>query len=344
MESKTVSIIVPVYKVEEALLRRCIESLLAQTLEGIEILLVDDGCPMGGGAVCEEYVGQDGRVRVLHQPNRGVSAARNAGMDAARGEYLTFVDGDDFVEADYCRVLYAAAEEHHADIVSCRAVRYDLDAEEDLPVDKGTSAVYKEPAEIRKMTLSLLRTIPLNHRDIRIPENHYVWAHLYRATRLDQLRFNEALRGGEDKYFNLSALQRCRVFCRRAEVLYHYVINPRSLTHTFYPDAPEKALKTYALYREIPAVGVDMDYRSAYYIRTCCMLLGLVRSHFRHPDNPDKYPHRAFRAFCREDVVAEAIRGADLRGMRLSKMKLAIRCLKLHLYGAAAWCARRWGL
>ena len=108
MKMPSVSIIVPVYKIEESLLRRCIESLMAQTLEDIEILLVDDGCPAGCGDICDDYAQQDSRIQVIHQANRGLSAARNTGMDAARGKYIAFVDGDDFVEPDFCRVMSMA--------------------------------------------------------------------------------------------------------------------------------------------------------------------------------------------------------------------------------------------
>lgn len=105
MSNIIVSIIVPVFKVEETLLRRCIESLMGQMLTAIEILLVDDGCPAGGGAICDEYAGKDSRIRVIHQSNKGISGARNAGLDAACGKYITFVDGDDFISPELCMAL-----------------------------------------------------------------------------------------------------------------------------------------------------------------------------------------------------------------------------------------------
>lgn len=114
-----VSIIVPVYNVKPYL-NRCVDSLLKQSYPEIELLLVDDGSTDGSGALCEEYAARDARVRVLHKPNGGLSDARNAGLDAARGTYLSFVDGDDWVSPYYIENLYHALCQADADFsASC---------------------------------------------------------------------------------------------------------------------------------------------------------------------------------------------------------------------------------
>lgn len=94
------SIIVPVYKVD-TVLPRCIESILNQTVTDFELILVDDGSPDRSGAICDEYAVRDSRIRVIHQKNGGVSRARNAGLDIAQGQYIVFVDSDDWIDADY---------------------------------------------------------------------------------------------------------------------------------------------------------------------------------------------------------------------------------------------------
>ena len=96
-----VSIIVPVYKVEKYL-RQCLDSLVSQTYSNIEIILVDDGSPDNCGIICDEYAEKDSRIIVIHKKNEGLSAARNNGIDIAKGEYLMFVDSDDWVEPTYC--------------------------------------------------------------------------------------------------------------------------------------------------------------------------------------------------------------------------------------------------
>ena len=104
------SVIVPVYKVEQYL-GRCIASVLAQTFADLELILIDDGSPDESGAICDRFAAEDDRIIVIHQKNRGVSAARNAGLDIARGKYIVFVDSDDAVEENYleCMRGYAAA-------------------------------------------------------------------------------------------------------------------------------------------------------------------------------------------------------------------------------------------
>ena len=117
-----ISVIVPVYKVE-AFLNRCVDSILCQTYEDFEIILVDDGSPDTCGALCDEYARKDGRVHVIHQENGGLSAARNTGIDWAfansTSRWLAFVDSDDWVHPDYLKVLYEAAEQTLCKISAC---------------------------------------------------------------------------------------------------------------------------------------------------------------------------------------------------------------------------------
>ena len=114
---KKISVIVPVYKVEDVL-ARCLDSLCRQSLWDIEIILVDDASPDRCGEICEEYAAKDARFKVIHHPeNRGLSAARNTGIAYATAEYLMFVDSDDYVHEDFCRLPYECAMQYGADLV-----------------------------------------------------------------------------------------------------------------------------------------------------------------------------------------------------------------------------------
>lgn len=121
-ELALVSIIVPVYQVKEYI-EECVESLLAQTYTNLEILLVDDGSTDGSGAMCDEYAAKDNRVRVIHQENQGLSAARNTGIKLAMGEYVAFVDSDDVVLPDFIETLYKLLGKYQADIAFCGYVK-----------------------------------------------------------------------------------------------------------------------------------------------------------------------------------------------------------------------------
>lgn len=134
------SIIVPVYKVEKYL-PRCIDSILAQTFGDFELILIDDGSPDGCGRICDEYAKKDKRIVVIHQKNMGVSAARNAGLDIARGRYIGFVDSDDWIEPQMYEVMMDAIRENGADMAVC-GVRY---ADEDgkfTRADRLSESVY----------------------------------------------------------------------------------------------------------------------------------------------------------------------------------------------------------
>ncbi|MBP2114403.1 glycosyltransferase [Paenibacillus silagei] len=117
-----VSIIVPIYNVEQYLVR-CLKSLVNQTYKNIEIILVDDGSPDNCGDICDEYSKRDNRVKVVHKKNGGLSDARNSGLKIAQGEFVLFVDSDDFIELDAVEKLLAYANENRLDVVCGNAYR-----------------------------------------------------------------------------------------------------------------------------------------------------------------------------------------------------------------------------
>ncbi len=119
-----ISIIVPIYKVEKYL-RRCLDSIINQTFTDWECILIDDGSPDNSGKICDEYAEQDERFMVIHQKNQGVSVARNMGLDTAKGEWITFVDSDDWVDEKYLALLYENAKQKNADVVITGSVLTD---------------------------------------------------------------------------------------------------------------------------------------------------------------------------------------------------------------------------
>ena len=110
-----ISVIVPVYKVENYL-NRCLDSIVVQKYDNFEAILIDDGSPDNCPQICDRYKERDSRFRVVHQDNQGLSAARNKGLDLARGTYITFIDSDDWVSANYLSCLYTSIKDTHADI------------------------------------------------------------------------------------------------------------------------------------------------------------------------------------------------------------------------------------
>lgn len=124
-----ISVIIPIYKVE-ALLERCVDSVLAQTYRNLEVILVDDGSPDRCGEICDAYVQKDPRISVIHKENGGLSSARNAGLDIAEGEYIAFLDSDDWLEPETYETMLALAEKNGVKLVC--AGRYDVYGEEKI--------------------------------------------------------------------------------------------------------------------------------------------------------------------------------------------------------------------
>lgn len=116
-----ISMIIPVYGTEQQL-PRCIDSVLAQTFSDFELILVEDGSPDNCARICDEYASRDGRINVIHQQNMGVSSARNRGLDAASGRYISFIDSDDYIEDDFLEALYSGVTKASADMMTCNTL------------------------------------------------------------------------------------------------------------------------------------------------------------------------------------------------------------------------------
>ena len=208
-----VSVIVPIYNVE-AYLPRCLDSLRCQTLSDIEIILVDDGSPDRCGEIADRYAREDSRFRVIHQANAGLSSARNRGIELATAPYLMFVDSDDWVEPDFCRIPFEAAEEHGADLV---IFRFFLD---------GSS---------NRKTESELMPDGLRFKEETIPMLFYsagvaAWNKLYRRYLFETIRYPEGF-VCEDHGTTYRLVQRAGRIWVSNVALYHYCFREDSITH-----------------------------------------------------------------------------------------------------------------
>lgn len=150
-----ISIIVPIYNVEQYL-KRCVDSLINQTYRNLEIILVDDGSPDRCGEICDEYAKKDSRVKAIHKPNGGLSDARNKGLDVATGDYVMFVDSDDWLESNTCEIISRMAFEYHADVV---VFGMNLVYDNGNVVRRGKGIVSHTPSQ-EQCILSLIYRVP----------------------------------------------------------------------------------------------------------------------------------------------------------------------------------------
>ena len=216
-----ISVIVPVYKVE-AWLPACVQSLLGQTFRDFELILVDDGSPDGCGRLCDGYALADSRVQVIHRPNGGLSAARNSGLAAARGEYIAFVDSDDVVLPDYLERLYAACRAAGADMAVC-AVQDVAENGEPLPQPVFTGPTGEGVFEGRRLLEEFFG-----------PASTYytvAWNKLYKAHLWRDLRYPEGLLHEDDAVAHLLYWNCGKVACL-AQPLYHYRLRQGSICRT----------------------------------------------------------------------------------------------------------------
>ncbi len=214
----TISVIVPVYKVEPYL-RQCVDSILAQTYTDFELILVDDGSPDGCGAICDEYAEQDPRVRVIHQENRGLSAARNAGIDAASGEYLAFADSDDLLAPACLKRLHDTVVQENVDIAVCDMRPFSDESE--LECVDACAATQLKIMTGREACLSIY------HMDGEVPI--MAWGKLYPARLFDGIRYPVGLIH-EDDATTPRLLYRSNAVGLIPDKLYLYRTRPDSIT------------------------------------------------------------------------------------------------------------------
>ena len=208
-----ISIIVPVYKVEKYL-NACIDSLLAQTFADFEVILVDDGSPDTCPALCDAAAAKDSRIRVIHKPNGGVSTARNAGLAAARGSWIGFVDPDDAVDSTYYEKMLHAAQQAGAELAVCNVLYLEAD---------GTKSGYQEQPlrdEVltREEAIQRMRLTPFDH----------VTTRLHRRELFEGVRFPEG-KNYEDAFTTPVILERVTAVACVEEKIYHYRLNPEGI-------------------------------------------------------------------------------------------------------------------
>ncbi len=216
-----VSVIIPVYN-GEAYLARAVDSLLMQSFPDFELILIDDGSTDGSGQLCDVYAEKDPRVRVLHSPNEGLCAARNRGLESARGEYILFVDCDDTVEQDYIHNLLPQGGE---DLVYAGYQNF---------LSDGTVVCCRHPDGC--ICCEELRNNFLAHQIT------FVWCGCYRRDIIvrNDIRFDAAALLWEDVMFNLRYLEHCTQVRFSSAANYRYNQNPNSLINRFHPDRLEK--------------------------------------------------------------------------------------------------------
>ena len=214
-KSPEISIIVPVYKVEKYL-NECIDSILAQTFTDFELILVDDGSPDNCPALCDAAAEKDSRVRVIHQQNKGLSGARNAGINVARGNWLGFVDSDDMIDPTFCEKMLHAAVQAGAEMAVCNILRM----KENKALDSYQEHCLKDEVLSREEIVHRIQLSPF----------YMVMTRLCRREVFEKIRFPEG-KNYEDAFTAPEILERVNKAACVAEPLYQYRLRSGSIMH-----------------------------------------------------------------------------------------------------------------
>lgn len=331
-----ISIIIPVYNVEQYL-RRCVDSALKQTLSDIEVILVDDGSPDGSPAICDAYVQADVRVKVIHKCNGGLASARNAGMRIAQGEYLFFLDSDDWLEPDGMERLYETAMRYAVDFVRYRAIRTGWPGMEEHapcrvePVREMEEGLYDE-RRIRDEIYPRLMVTP----QLTMGAIVGAWGSLYKRAFLGEhnLYFDEAIRFSEDLIFSAKVVRAAKSFYFiDTPGVYHYFFNPNSISKSFRAGRWDSCKQIIALCERAFSDDPDYDFGlQLQHLRWFCIMLALgERRYIDDQVKREKY----CKAVIGDPVVRETTLPMSTLDVSL-KQKLLLMMIRLGWSGVIA--------
>lgn len=264
---KKISVIIPVYNAEKYL-KRCVDSVREQSYGNLEIILVDDGSPDGCPQMCDTFAAEDDRIKVIHKENAGVAAARNTGLDAAEGEYLAFVDSDDYIEPVMYAEMMKQAERFSCDFVMCDCIKEFPDYSELYTHDIRQG--YYDKNQLQNEYYPHL----LMMETVEYPPTISNCLCLFKRDLLSrdgkELRYVPGIRFSEDLLFGARLMRAAdSFFYMKGKAFYHYFMNPASATHTYAPDKWDNYLR---LHREIRCCfWKDSGYNFQHQVDLCLL-------------------------------------------------------------------------
>lgn len=313
MYSPMVSIVIPVYKVE-AYLRRCVNSVLSQTLTEWELILVDDGSPDNCPEICDYYAHHDSRIRVIHKQNGGLASARNAGMKIACGKWLFLLDSDDWIDPETLEELVSVAEHSDVDFVRFRPVyagwpNYEDGSLCDFGTEGGLHEGLYEKESIRKEIFPRLFATP----QLTLGPIVAAWRSMYRRCFLvdNKLWFDEKVRYSEDTIFSAKVVMATNSFYYLdGGRYYHYFYNPGSITKSFKADRWESCRNLICCFERDFSDCAEFDFTNQLWLQKIyCILSALGQRQLLH----NRQEREVYCAqICKDPITVEACRHLHL--------------------------------
>lgn len=329
---KKISVIIPVYNTEKYL-KRCVDSVREQTYGNLEIILVDDGSPDGCSQMCDIFAAEDDRIKVIHKENAGVAAARNAGLDAAGGEYLTFVDSDDYIDPVMYAEMMKRAERFSCDLVMCDCIKEFPDHSELYTHDIQQG--YYDRNQLQNEYYPHL----LMMETVEYPPTISNWLCLFKRELISkgrdgkELRYVPGIRFSEDLLFGARLMRAANsFFYMKGKAFYHYFMNPASATHTYAPDKWDNYLR---LYREIRCCfWEDSGYNFQHQVDLCLLFfLYNTIGDIRYTDTMEySEKKKKIRDILADKNVRQMFHRVRIRKLAVSwKLKVITLCYKYRI-------------
>lgn len=223
----TISIIIPIYNMEQ-FLERCLDSIVNQTYTSLEIILVNDGSTDSSGDICDAYAHNDSRIKVISQVNAGVSAARNAGLNVATGEYISFIDPDDYIKVNAYETLIPYLNNNTIDIL-----RFNANRKGEILNRLPFEGEYAGKRFEEEVLLPMIGSEKFGGMFIL----GVLWIHLFKREIIEKnhIRFNKELRRCEDRLFTITCMLHADKMFFSDDILYHYQVNDESLSNRYDP-------------------------------------------------------------------------------------------------------------
>lgn len=212
-KEKLISVIIPVYGVEKYI-RQCLDSVINQSYKNLEIIVINDGTKDRSAEIAKEYAVKDTRIKVYDYENGGVSTARNRGLELAKGDYISFVDGDDWLHPDFYKTLSEALETNHADIAKCSIIETDTVTEKIIGFQK--SKAEEADFDLYFSTGGMLWSV--------------VWNALYKREIVSEIRFPDRIQSCEDEYASVMYIFKAKTVVELKDALYYYRYNSSGLS------------------------------------------------------------------------------------------------------------------
>ena len=317
-----VSIVVPIYNVEKYL-EQCIDSIINQTLKDIEIILVDDGSPDNCPQMCDEYAKKDSRIKVVHKKNGGLSSARNAGIEVATGDYIGFVDSDDYIELDMYEKMYNIAIENNVDFVMSDYYRVSEEGKilATLDIDAG---IYDK----NKIKKDIFPTLIMGD-DINYGSLLSVCYCLYKRNLFikNNLMFDEEVKYSEDNLFSsIIGYKSESFYYMKGNYLYNYRYNPNSISSTYKPDAWLVYLNMNNKLKDLFLNVEDYDFRNQLYAHIIYYAFNCI-NHVGNSDKSFSYKYKEIKRILNTKELKDGFKNFKARNIS-TKLKISMWMLK----------------